>query len=254
MKGRSYYLAFLLLLANLTGRAQTEGVDSLSFDTPAMDVNYRELPGKSIGTFDLREHHWSNIPETAPMQPYNSARPLDLQIKDFYVAPGQARLARWNGGMISATGGVASFPGLMQIESGTIGIYQTLGRFTFHAGGKANKYGYLNGLNTQYGLEGDVTYNISPRLSLSVFGTYYFGSTPAMPPAVMGYYGRTTFGGAFDYKINDYWGVKAGVQTVQQLGTRRFEAEPIATPYYKINKKVKIGLPVGQILYHILKR
>ncbi|MDE5750603.1 MAG: hypothetical protein K2H87_07535, partial [Duncaniella sp.] len=192
-------------------------------------------------------------PDLESMYQNNPTRPLDLRIRD-YVTPGQAQLARWNGGMILATGGVASYPGLMQIESGNVGIYQSLGRFTFYAGGKANKYGYLNGLDTQYGLEGDVTYSISPHLSLSVFGSYYFGNTPAMPPAVMGYYGRTTFGGAFDYKINDYWGVEAGVQAVQQIGTRRFEAEPIATPYYKINKKVKIGLPVGQILYHMIKR
>ncbi len=75
-----------------------------------------------------------------------------------------------------------------------------------------------------------------------------------MPPSMMGYYGRSTYGGYLDYRINEHWGVQTGVQTVQQVGTGKYEAEPIVTPYYKINKKVAIGLPVGQILYHVLKR
>lgn len=75
-----------------------------------------------------------------------------------------------------------------------------------------------------------------------------------MPPSMMGYYGRSTYGGYLDYRFNEHWGGQAGVQTVQQVGTGKYEAEPIVTPYYKINKKVAIGLPVGQILYHVLKR
>lgn len=75
-----------------------------------------------------------------------------------------------------------------------------------------------------------------------------------MPPLMLGYYGRSTFGGYVDYHINEHWGVQTGVQTVQQVGTNRYRAEPIVTPYYKINKKVAIGLPVGQILYHILRK
>ena len=71
---------------------------------------------------------------------------------------------------------------------------------------------------------------------------------------MIGYYGRSTFGGYFDFQINERWGVQTGAQTVQQVGTNRYKAEPIVTPYYRINKKVAIGLPVGQILYHILKK
>lgn len=75
-----------------------------------------------------------------------------------------------------------------------------------------------------------------------------------LPPSIAGYYGRTSFGGYLDYQINDYWGVEAGARTVRQLDTNRFESEPIVTPYYKINKKVKIELPIAEILYHILKK
>ena len=61
---------------------------------------------------------------------------------------------------------------------------------------------------------------------------------------MIGYYGRSTFGGYFDFQINERWGVQTGMQTVQQVGTNRYKAEPIVTPYYRINKKVAIGLPV----------
>ena len=71
---------------------------------------------------------------------------------------------------------------------------------------------------------------------------------------MIGYYGHTKYGGYVDYRLNEHWGIQAGAQTVQQAGTNKYQAEPIVTPYYKLNKKVSIGLPAGQILYHILKK
>lgn len=104
------------------------------------------------------------------------------------------------------------------------------------------------------------SYQFTPRLSATLFGEHYFGRPPMMangmpmPPSMLGYYGRSKYGVSFDYQIDEHWGVETGVQTVQQVGTNKHKAEPIVTPYYKISKKVAIGLPVGQILYHILRK
>lgn len=74
---------------------------------------------------------------------------LDLRLPDFQFTPGQASLIHWNSGGIVAGGSITPFPGMMQLESGSLGLYQSAGNFTFYAGGMVNKYGYFNGLHTQ---------------------------------------------------------------------------------------------------------
>lgn len=193
---------------------------------------------------------------------HSSVNPLRLTMPTPSFSPGVARLYSWDGGQLSATGNITPFPGLMQIESGTIRIDQNIGKLSIHAGGIVNKYGFFRGLHTQYGITGNVSYNLTSRLSLTAFGTYCFGQPPhmsngmPMSPAMMGYYRQTQFGASADYKVTDWFGVEAGAQAVQRIGTGRYEVEPIATPYIQTGrrKKVRIGLPVGQILYHIIKK
>lgn len=65
------------------------------------------------------------------------------------------------------------------------------------------------------------------------------------------------FGGYVDYEANENFGVEVGGQTVKQIVSNKYEIEPIVTPYIKAGsgkKKVKIGLPVGQILNSIIRK
>lgn len=259
-----HFFTLLLAVIPMVSTAQTGMKDSISVWQTARDSihpgtleNPHDQPSGLSRPVDYRMAY---NPAADPLFPYRLARPVDLQIPDFHFTPGNARLFSWRSGGIVASGGTRSFPGMMLIDNGAAGIYQSAGDFTFYAGGMANKYGYFRGLHTQYGLNGSITYRFTPGLSATVFGEYYFGQPPRMangmpmPPSMLGYYGRSTFGGYVDYRINEHWGVQTGVQTVQQVGTNRYRAEPIVTPYYKINKKVAIGLPVGQILYHVLRK
>lgn len=259
----NHLFALLLLTIPMVCFSQIELRDSITVGQNGLDgisVESTVKPDSITGMKNEATYHYVSTAALDHIFPYGFARPVDLQIPDFHFTPGHARLMSWNSGAIVASGGARSFPGMMQIDSGTFGIYQSAGDFTFYAGGMANKYGYFRGLHTQYGLNGSITYRFTPRLSATVFGEYYFGQPPRMangmpmPPSMLGYYGRSTFGGYVDYHINEHWGVQTGVQTVQQVGTNRYRAEPIVTPYYKISKKVSIGLPVGQILYHILRK
>lgn len=262
MKHR-HNLAVFLLSIPIACFSQIEVKDSISFGQDKLDAVKIEAIGRPDSIYGVKntmEQHFEYTPTIEPLFAYQFARPLDLQIPDLRFTPGQASLFYWKSGAIVATGGTRAFPGLMQIDSGALGIYQSAGNFSIHVGGMVNKYGYFNGLHTQYGLNGSISYQFTPKLSATIFGEYYFGQPPRMangmpmPPALIGYYGRSTFGGYVDYQINERWGVQTGVQTVQQVGTNRYKAEPIVTPYYKISKKVAIGLPVGQILYHVLKK
>lgn len=258
MRSRS----ILLLLATFPVAcfSQIENGDSISTVQNASDSislgSIGEIENISAPMWPL-EYKWIYSPVISPLSPYGLDQPFNMPVYDYTM--GQAGLYRWNNGGIIATGGVASYPGMMQIDNGTIGVYQSVGNFTFYAGGIVNKYGYFNGLNTQYGLNGSITYQFTQNLSATIFGDYNIGTPPRMangmlmPPSMIGYYERSKYGGYFDIHINDYWGVQVGTQAVQQIGTNHFNAEPIVTPYYKINKKIAIGLPVGQILYHLLK-
>lgn len=170
------------------------------------------------------------------------------------VLPGMAVIPLWNNAWFTATGDIQVMPGLMQIHSGTIGINQNIGNFSLYLGAVANKYGYFNGLHTQYGVSGNIHYQFSPKLSFTGFGTYYFGKPNGYPllPSMIGYYRNSNFGGYLSYQFNETFGVDVGAQAVQQFGTNLFRMEPIVTPTVKVGK-VKIGLPVGQILHGIIR-
>ncbi len=142
---------------------------------------------------------------TDPLFNYRMVQPQELSVPGLSSTPGQATMFSWCTGEVVATGARAVYPGLMQIDSGSIGVYQSVGSLTLYAGGIVNKYGYFRGLHTQYGLNGSITYSFSPKVSFSAFGTYYFGKPPIMggnlpmPPAMVGYYGVSKFGGYINY-------------------------------------------------------
>ena len=163
-----------------------------------------------------------------------------------------ATLASWRTGSVAASGSQESMLGLMATESGRISIGQSLGPLTLTAWAGAMKVGYFRGLQTAYGFGGEANYEISDRWSVTVFGQYY---TPLHPltPAMAGYFPTSNFGGYASYNINDRWGISVGAQATRSLVTNRWEAQPIVTPYYRINKKVSIGVDVGGIIYNLAK-
>ena len=172
--------------------------------------------------------------------------------------PGTAYIPLWRNGGLAAAGSIEVMPGLMRIDSGSFGFRQSIGNFSFYMGGVANKYGFFNGLHTQYGVNGNFLYQFSSNLSFTGFGTYYFGQPPMMAygmpmlPAMIGYYNVSRFGGYMSYQFNETFGVDVGAQAVQQFGTEKYQLEPIVTPTIKVGK-VKFGLPVGQILNGIIR-
>lgn len=258
-----YYISLFIALFPITCLSQIERKDSISFEKILSDSIGQRTEGNSeitIPAVCFSDYSGLGNPTKAPHLPYISVPKLYVHVPDLNFTPGQTSIFRWNSGAILATGTMTQLPGMMNIESGTLGIYQALGNFTLNAGGIVNKYGYFNGLHTQYGLNLSINYQFSTKLSATVFGEHYFGLPPGMDygtpmsPGMIGYYVRSSYGGYLDFQIKEHWGVQTGVQTIQQVGTNKFQAEPIVTPYYRINKKVAIGLPVGQILYHILRK
>lgn len=248
--------------------AQIEQVDTLEIEhklnrDTVMLKTHSGIPFVKDTVSDYCELSFRYNPVVDPLFNYRMVQPQELDVPGLSFVPGQATIFSWSTGEVIAEGGRTVYPGLMQIDSGSIGVYQRVGNFTLYAGGIVNKYGYFKGLHTQYGLNGSITYSFSPKVSLTAFGTYYFGKPPIMggnlpmPPAMVGYYGMSKFGGYINYDAGERAGVLVGGQIVQQVGTHQYEPEPIVTPYFKVGrgkKKIAIGLPVGQILHGILRR
>ena len=253
-----YVILFAMFAA--TVYAQTEISSSrLEGDSIAIDNPNTTFSNVSADLFPLPTFSAPRIPLTFNNINYHEPyKDSTLYIPSLSFTPGQANLYSWGNGSIIATGAQTTMPELMQIDNGAIGIFQSYDNISLYLGAEANKYGYYQGLHTQYGITGKFTYLLSPHLSFTAFGTYYFGGPPTlngglpMQPAMLGYYQRSTFGGYINYRIDERYGILAGGQAVQQIGTNKYQFEPIATPYFKVGKVV-IGLPVGQILNGVIR-
>jgi len=255
-------IRILLLTLPLTAFCQMELSDSIGFGSTVSDSLQVKPAIENDRAFNEYNRYSPINHHIIDMLPYRKLHPLELNVPDLSFIPGQSSLFQWNTGKIIAAGGSVAYPGLMRVDNGSTGIYQTFGNLHFYAGATVNKYGWFRGLQTQYGLNGSLSYRFSPKLSLTLYGTYYFGQPPRMangmpmPPSMLGYYGYSKFGGYVDYTANDSFGVQVGAQAVKRTGNNRYEPEPIVTPYIKAGrkKKIGIGLPVGQILYHMLRK
>lgn len=176
----------------------------------------------------------------------------------YLAVPEMTFIPTWKNAGFVVAGSISSYSGLMDIHKGSVGFIQNFGNLTVYAGGEVNKYGYFNGLHTQYGINGTIQYAVSTKLSINGYATYYFGRNPMMsngmpiPPSIMGYYGFSTFGATLNYQFNETFGLIVGGEAVQQFGTNRYRFEPVVTPTVKIGR-VKIGIPVGQIVYDLIR-
>lgn len=262
------FLLIGLIFCAFVCYAQIERVDTLEFEhklngDTVMLKTHSGIPFVKDTVSDYCELSFRYNPVVDPLFNYRMVQSQELNVPGLSFVLGQAPIFSWSTGEVIAEGGRAVYPGLMQIDSGSIGLYQRVGSFNLYAGGIVNKYGYFRGLHTQYGLNGSITYSFSPKVSFTAFGTYYFGKPPIMggslpmPPAMVNYYGVSKFGGYINYDAGERAGVLVGGQIVQQVGTHQYEPEPIVTPYFKVGnskRKIAIGLPVGQILHGILRR
>lgn len=233
--------------------------------TDTLNISKMNMDSIRLKFILLSPEVWFNIENHVPGQMVNHSdsvlnNPVRYNenpiVPNSYLTPDQSGLFSWNNGGIFFSGRSVTYPGLMAVDNGTLGLYQSFGNLNFSLVVAANKYGWYQGLSTQYGLNGNLNYHFTPKLSATVYAIYYLGKPPfmangmPMPPSMLGYYGYTRFGSYVDYKVNERIGVQFGGQIVKRTYSNRYEAEPIATPYITVGrkKKIGIGLPVGQIL------
>ncbi len=255
------YLTILLIAIPVFMFGQTEHKDSVNAINLAIDSSLVELKQSHIPIVYNRTYGYFSVGRPLPI--YRTPLHIDGIFYAPNLTPGEATLSSWPTGAATASGHSTIMPGLMSIDHGAIGIAQRFNNLSFYFGGTADKYGYFRGLHTQYGIEGKISYRFSTNMSITAFANYYFDNTlnmaggMPMSPAIAGYYNAPTFGGYADCQISDRFGIEIGSQAVRQFGTHSYRPEPIVTPYINFgngNKRVHIGLPVGQIVYGILTK
>ncbi len=189
----------------------------------------------------------SYAPLYRSLEPWHVSRSFTVGSRD--VSP---EIVSWNGGSISASGAATLLPGMMGIESGRLNFSQSAGAVTFTAWAEAMKYGYFRGLQSGWGFGGTLGYRINDRWSVTLFGEYYSPVHP-LTPGMAESMSIPRFGGYASYNFNDHWGISVGAQASRSLFTNRWETSPIVMPYYRVNRKVSLGIDVGGILYNAVR-
>ena len=155
----------------------------------------------------------------------------------------------WREGALGINTATAQMPGLMDFQTGSLTLHQDFGRLHLTASATANKYWMpmQSRLITQYGFGGTVGYEVNRTVSFYAFG-YYFSSNPIVAPAFSPFVNTTTYGGYADIRFNDRFGSNVGVRRYVNPMSGRWTTEPIVTPYFRIGKKMKLELPIGNLL------
>ena len=173
----------------------------------------------------------------------------ELQLKLFTNAAAQSlndapSLHLWKGAFVGASGSIVSMPGMMDVESGSVSLYQELNKnLSFEVSGLANKY-WMPGqfsLQKQFGVGGSVNYRVNSHISLHAYGNYY-GRNPMMGPAMFPYMNTNSYGGFANVQFSSRFRTEVGVHRYFSPLTGRWETDPIIRPYIKVGKsKTEIG-------------
>ena len=138
---------------------------------------------------------------------------------------------------------VQSYPGMMQKESGHVGVIAVTDNLDYRAYIGAVKYGSFNSLITSYYIGGDVSYRINPTISLTVFGTYY-SRNPYLGMAAYPYVQTSNFGGYITISPNSTFSLSLGAKSYYDPIIKKMETDPIIAPTVRMGK-VRVGIDVG---------
>ena len=159
----------------------------------------------------------------------------------------QSSLPRW----LTFSADRQSYPGLMQVDSGSIGFAASTGNFSYGAYAGAIKYGSFRSLVTSFYVGAEASYRFSPSLSLTVFGTYY-SRNPYLGMAAFPYVPTNNFGGYVTISPNSNFALSLGARSYYDTFGKRMEIDPIIAPTVKVGK-IRVGIDMGHAAKHYLR-
>lgn len=238
-----------MMLALLTVvTAQAQEVKPHSWSPSATGGDFTDYRAAAADSLKLTIDPAFQVPDQTREMPVNRVG---------YDVPSSSQSATafrlWEGATLGVYGGMDHMPGLMDLNVGSLALYQNLGRLNVTLSANANKYWLpmQSTLLTQYGFGGHVSYNAASWLTLHAFGNYYPGDL-RMSPAISPYVFSSSYGGYADVQFSKNFGANLGAQRYMNPMTGRWETEPIVSPYVKFNNGTKLEIPLGQLIKEII--
>ncbi|MCD8030291.1 MAG: hypothetical protein LUF85_05575 [Bacteroides sp.] len=129
------------------------------------------------------------------------------------------------------------------IQAGASYIYSPDGNWAFAGGLYAAKYSMPSAMQRVYndmGVNASVSYRINERFTIKGFGQYSLnGQSNAQRGLMTPMYPQNYYGGTIEFRINETWGVEAGMQREFDPIKMKWVNTPIINPVYYGKKKRK---------------
>jgi hypothetical protein len=109
-----------------------------------------------------------------------------------------------------------------------------LGNFSvLSAGIFASKYNLYNNFGNSSGLNGNLRLRLSDRVFLNTFGQYSIGGAKnGIPPYLSTLYPNSFYGGSFEFKVTDKWGIITGAEREFDVLSRKWVTRPFIMPVF----------------------
>ncbi|MDR0973957.1 MAG: hypothetical protein LBM61_08260 [Prevotellaceae bacterium] len=223
---RTLALFSCLCVATWLSSQNVEPVDSLRHDTIGGEI---PLLLHTNNGFVIAPH-----PPALTISPLNETRIPSLPSFRLKTSPQRPYLPLNDRSFLSGSQSQMNLPTMGNaIQSSLMYNHRLTDAITLSGGMYAGKYRFYNDLSNVAGLRGAADFRIDENLRLRVYGTYSFTNKSVPVPAAP-FMPNHSYGGAFEWKFSEHWGVGVGMERWFDVSTRRWETSPIVYPiYYK---------------------
>ena len=177
---------------------------------------------------------------------YNFSRQFSI-----YSNYATGAITSWQRGGIYASSTMNTFPGMGNIATGSISLFQDFERFSIAGSITGAKYHLDNRLYNNYGISGQLSYRLNDRLTLNAFGSYQQNGGLYHSMATMPYLSRSSYGATMGVQVSDNFSMEMGAQRYYDPYSHKWMTVPILIPQLNINGS-KFGVDVGGLLFQIL--
>jgi hypothetical protein len=207
---------------------------SSDFNQTIFDKSLQSMPL----TLDMNSFYKQKLTETVLRTPtitiasfYNPLIPTLNIENDLY---NQYRVS--NQSWISTSRTSNAYQGLGGVYTINANYNVKVGGFAIlSAGMYASKYNIYNNFQNGMGFNGNIKFVLSDRISINASGQYSTqGNKNGISPFLSTMYPSTNYGGSFEFKVTDKWGLIMGAQQEFDVFTRKWVTTPYILPlFYK---------------------
>jgi hypothetical protein len=175
----------------------------------------------------------------------NSYNPRTIHIDETGFLKGEysvgGPIATFRNGYVYGMGQQQNIIGLGAKNSASFGYTHFFSdRLLMDVNVNANKLNGAHMMNSSLGAGARMTYRLSDRSDINVFGSY---SRTLVSP--MSYY---HYGASISYDITEHFGMETGVNRYYDPFHHKWQTIPIVSPYVKLNNGQKLGFDFGGLL------